>query len=107
MSRTRIASEEMPLVKALRGEKSDQVEIFIRGGMALEGQMIAMSGRPLLDASGAIYGAVAVFHDITQHKREEEERIQNLEEQRDTLVREVHHRIKNNLAAVIELIIRT
>jgi two-component sensor histidine kinase/PAS domain-containing protein len=103
---TRIASEEMPLVKALRGEKSDQVEIFIRGGMALEGQMIAMSGRPLLDASGAIYGAVAVFHDITQHKREEEERIQNLEEQRDTLVREVHHRIKNNLAAVIELMNR-
>jgi PAS domain S-box-containing protein len=103
---TRIASEQMPLVRALRGEKSDRVEIFVRGGMAPQGQMIAMSGRPLLDASGAIYGAVAVFHDITQHKREEEERIQSLEEQRDTLVREVHHRIKNNLAAVIELMNR-
>lgn len=100
---TRLPSAAIPLTKALRGEKSDRVEIFIRGGAVPQGQMIAMSGRPLLDVSGAIYGAVAVFHDITQHKREEERRIQSIEDQRDTLVREVHHRVKNNLAAIIQL----
>lgn len=100
---TRLPSAAIPLTKALRGEKSDRVEIFVRGGAMPEGEMIAMSGRPLLDVSGAIYGAVAVFHDITQRKREEEKRIQNIEDQRDTLVREVHHRVKNNLAAIIQL----
>jgi PAS domain S-box-containing protein len=100
---TRLPSAAIPLTKALRGEKSDRVEIFVRGGAMPEGEMIAMSGRPLLDVSGAIYGAVAVFHDITQHKREEEQRIQSIEDQRDTLVREVHHRVKNNLAAIIQL----
>jgi PAS domain S-box-containing protein len=103
---TRFASAEMPLAKALRGEKSDRVEIFIRGGAAPGGQMIAMSGRPLRDVSGAIYGAVAVFYDITRHRLEQEQRIQYIEEQRDTLVREVHHRVKNNLAAIIQLMHR-
>jgi PAS domain S-box-containing protein len=100
---TRFPSAANPLTKALHGEKSDRVEIFVRSGAARSGQMIAMSGRPLRDASGAIYGAVAVFHDITQRKREEAQRIQSIEDQRDTLVREVHHRVKNNLAAIIQL----
>jgi two-component sensor histidine kinase/PAS domain-containing protein len=103
---TRFASDEIPLAKALRGEKSDRVEIFIRGGAAPGGQMIAMSGRPLRDVSGAIYGAVAVFYDITRQRLEQERRIQYIEEQRDTLVREVHHRVKNNLAAIIQLMHR-
>lgn len=103
---SRLAGDEMPLAKALRGEAADRVEIFIRGGADPDGRLLAVTARPLVDDSRTIYGAVAVLHDITQYKLEEEQRIQRIEEQRDTLVREVHHRIKNNLAALIELMQR-
>ncbi len=56
-------------------------------------------GRQLPD--GRIQGIV---RDITEHKRAEEQRVAALERQRDTLVREVHHRIKNHLQGVIGLL---
>lgn len=103
---TRLTGEEMPIVKALCGEAVDRAEIFVRGGADPEGRVLSITARPLVDDSRTVYGAVAVFHDITQYKLEEQRRIQRIEEQRDTLVREVHHRIKNNLAALIELMHR-
>lgn len=42
--------------------------------------------------------------DITERKKTEQDRLLRAEQQRDTLVREVHHRIKNNLQGVIGLL---
>jgi len=47
---------------------------------------------------------MAIFRDITARKRAEEERLAHAETQRETLVREVHHRIKNNLQGVVGLL---
>lgn len=47
---------------------------------------------------------MGVFRDITARKRAEEERLAYARAQRDTLVREVHHRIKNNLQGVVGLL---
>lgn len=44
-----------------------------------------------------------VVRDITERKQSESRRLAELEKQRDALVREVHHRIKNHLQGVIAL----
>lgn len=46
----------------------------------------------------------AIVRDITERKRAESRRIEAMERQRDSLVREVHHRIKNHLQGVVTLL---
>jgi two-component sensor histidine kinase len=53
---------------------------------------VLASGAPLRDERGQLIGAVLIGLDITARKR--------AEAQRDLLVRELHHRVKNTLAVV-------
>ena len=62
--RTPFPVAEMPLVRALRGESSDGVEMVIRNAARPDGILVSVDGRPL-DASAGQPGAVAVFRDIT------------------------------------------
>jgi two-component sensor histidine kinase/PAS domain-containing protein len=103
---TRLDFEELPLVKALRGSVVDRMEIYVRNGACPEGRALEMSARPVADERGAQRGALAVFEDVTQRRSIDAARLQRALAQRDTLLREVHHRIKNNLAAAIELLLR-
>jgi len=71
----------------------------------LGGTRVYLSIRsPLRDDAGRIVGLVGIAHDITEQKQDEVERLARLERQRDTLVREVHHRIKNHLQGVTGLL---
>lgn len=65
-------SEELPLVRALQGESVDNVELFVRPAGNMAGLFINVTGRPLRDADGKIYGGVVVFHDITARRQAEE-----------------------------------
>lgn len=58
------------------------------------------------DERGAVLYTFGTTEDITGQKDSERLRIEALERQRDALVREVHHRIKNNLQGVIGLLER-
>jgi signal transduction histidine kinase len=62
--------EELPLIRALRGESSDGVEVLIRNPERPEGVLISASGRPL-DPSAGQRGAVTISHDITELRRYE------------------------------------
>jgi two-component sensor histidine kinase/PAS domain-containing protein len=101
---TRLDYEDLPLVKAMRGAAVERMEIFARNAACPEGRSLEMSARPLATADGAARGAVAVFEDTTQRRSIQDNRLQQVVAQRDALLREVHHRIKNNLAAVTELL---
>jgi len=59
--------EDWPLVRAVRGHASDNVEMVVPGG---EGRDVCLrvSARPLTPETGQ-RGAVAVFHDITELRR--------------------------------------
>ncbi len=59
---------------------------------------------PLYDAQGAVAGAIGVATNVTELRQAEQSRLVEAREQRDTLIREVHHRIKNNLQGVIGLL---
>ena len=63
--------EEMPLVRALRGEASDGVEMVIRNERRPDGILVSVDGRPLNANAAGRHGAVAVFHDITELRRYE------------------------------------
>ncbi|MEU4421458.1 ATP-binding protein [Actinoplanes sp. NPDC024001] len=69
---TPFPAEELPLVRALAGADSDQVEMVVRNDVHPDGRVISVSARPMETASGE-RGAVAVFHDITDRKRVETE----------------------------------
>jgi hypothetical protein len=58
---------------------------------------------PFVSTSGERL-VIGIVHDITERRREQERRIDEAMRQRDTLVREVHHRIKNNLQGVAGLL---
>ncbi len=67
---TPFPTDELPLVRGLRGESSDGVELVVRNAGRPEGILLSVDGRPL-DASAGQRGAVAVFRDITELRRYE------------------------------------
>ncbi|WP_239080315.1 ATP-binding protein [Paractinoplanes brasiliensis] len=68
--RTPFPVEDMPLMRALRGEPCDGVEMVLRNAQRPEGILVSVDGRPL-DTSAGRHGAVAVFRDITELRRYE------------------------------------
>jgi PAS domain S-box-containing protein len=68
-----LATEDLPLVRALRGETVRDMTLETRfsdnGGRAI----INVSGGPVLDPDGAIQGAVVVMQDITERADSERE----------------------------------
>jgi signal transduction histidine kinase len=67
-----IGADELPLVRAIRGHASDAVDLVIRHSELSKSVYVQSTGRPLLDASGEVYGGMVVIHDITAHKDAEE-----------------------------------
>ncbi len=65
-------SNELPLVRAMRGENVDAVELFIRNAKVPDGRLLSITGRPLRGEDGTLRGGVVVLHDITERKRAEE-----------------------------------
>ncbi|MEX2207439.1 MAG: ATP-binding protein [Myxococcota bacterium] len=65
--------EELPLVRALRGEATDGVELRMRRRDGGDDRWVRVIGRPLVDASGWIWGGVVVCADITASKRLQQE----------------------------------
>jgi signal transduction histidine kinase/CHASE3 domain sensor protein/CheY-like chemotaxis protein len=63
---TPLSKDEVPVVRAARGESVDNVEIIVRRPVAPKVVHLVANGRPLRDATGAVIGAVMVYHDVTQ-----------------------------------------
>ncbi|MDY0884594.1 PAS-domain containing protein [Dongia soli] len=70
---TPFAVEKLPLARAIRGEATDDIELIVDKSGDGAARRLTVSGRPLIDEDGKIQGGVAVFRDITEQNRIEEE----------------------------------
>lgn len=84
-------NEAMPAV--LFGRESARVDI--------ETRKVVLSARsiPLVDATGDHFAALVLLRDITEIRRRDEQLIS-----KDATIREIHHRVKNNLQTVGSLL---
>src|SRR5712671_2984924 len=98
---------ELPLVRAMRGESVDAVEVFIRNAKVPDGRLLSITGRPLRGEEGALRGGVVVFHDITLQKRAQEALVQAKEEAvraskfKDQFLSTMSHELRTPLNAVL------
>ena len=80
---TLMPPDQIPLVRAGKGEVVENVELYIKNENLRSGTFISVNGRPLFDESGEKVGAFVIFNDITARKQEEKskEEIMNLTKQ--------------------------
>jgi PAS domain S-box-containing protein len=87
--------------RAAKGEK-------IRGDVTTQlapGRVVITDAtlQPLVGEGGTVEGILSFGVDITERKLAEQQTVAALHE-KETLLKEVHHRVKNNLAIVVELL---
>ncbi len=67
------------------------------------GGYFIITASPIKDDDGNVLGSIHIAHDITERKKMEEKLRKTIEE-KDTLMKEVHHRVKNNLMIISSLL---
>ncbi len=99
---TPVAADDMPLVRALRGERVDNADLLMRRVDALDSVWLSVNARPSLDERHQISGAVAVFRDITQQKKAQAQlMVSDRMASVGILAAGVAHEINNPLAALL------
>jgi PAS domain S-box-containing protein len=63
---TPFPADQLPLMRARRGESVDEEMIFARPPGAHKGTWLSINSRPLRDDSGAVRGAVSVLRNVTR-----------------------------------------
>ena len=97
---TPFPADELPLARALKGEASDEVDMFVRNPEVPEGVFISVSGRPLQGKEGTEKGGVTVFRDVTHRVIAEEALTQAFAQGRLEIVETILHNIGNAINSV-------
>jgi|GEM_PF-3577137 len=69
---TPFPTEELPLSRALRGEYSHDIEMYVRNPNFEAPVLIRVRGAPVVDEQGGNHGGIATFRDITEERRMEQ-----------------------------------
>jgi len=67
---TPFPADELPLVRAIRGETVHDCEVLIRNDRLAGDLWLSINSGPVLDETGAIRGGVIVFRDVSAKKSE-------------------------------------
>lgn len=93
-----LAATELPLQRAARGEEVRDFEQEVRFDDGVS-KFLLTNAMPIRDGEGSVRGAVAAAVDITAR--------QQAEQQRELLINELNHRVKNTLASVQSVAMQT
>lgn len=113
----RLASDPMAWMNAVHPGDHEAIRAVIAGlargvSAEIEFRIVQPDGTErwlwaraqLIDADDGESLAIGIAEDVTERRMSEEARLREAYRQRDALVREVHHRIKNNLQGVAGLL---
>jgi len=104
---TPFPEDQYPLVRAIEGESTRGVGMWIRNPSVPDGVLVSVTGRPVKDDGGEIVGATVVFRDITELRRTRRDLEQTVEElartqrQKDELSAFVVHDLKGPITAIL------
>jgi len=74
----------------------DQLEL-------IDGTVLDRHSAPVVGKDGTLYGRIYHFHDVTGF-RQAQEKISGLLQEKESLLKEVHHRVKNYMASLSGLL---
>jgi len=80
--------------------RSSEEEGYLKDGTPVN---FIVNCSPLRDTEGKVISVVEVLHDVTERKRAEEQIKASLKE-KEELLGEIHHRVKNNLQIISSLL---
>jgi PAS domain S-box-containing protein len=67
--KTKIAISNLPICRALRGESTDDKELYLKRDSTREGLWVKATARPLRGGQNEIIGGLVVMQDITEFKK--------------------------------------
>ncbi len=97
---TPVPTDQLPVVRAVRGDNVEALQLFIRNSRVPDGVYISVNASPVRSESGAVVGGVAVFRDVTQRRMEEEALTQAFAQGRLEVIDTVLHNIGNAINSV-------
>ena len=97
---TPVPTDDLPLVRAMQGETSDEMEIFIRNASRPEGVHLSVSGRPI-SAHGVAQGGVIIFRDVTDRVLAEEALAKAFAQGRLEVLDTILHNVGNAVNSVV------
>ena len=97
---TALSMEEMPSVRAGRGETVEDQVLFVRSPRFPDGVYISVNATPLRDEAQHIVGSVAVFRDVSERRMQEEALLQAFAHGRLEVIDTVLHNIGNAINSV-------
>lgn len=95
--------QELPLTKAVLHGESITGESLVIMRSDNEKRWVSANAAPVLNRDGEIIAGVVVFSDVTNSKIAES-KLKKYADMQNILLREVNHRVKNNLTAIIGLL---
>ncbi len=99
--KTAYPSKELPLYRALHGERVINEQIYIKNSNRPSGLWISVTGKPLRDESGDIWGGMVLFRDVTS-RHQDRENIKTLQRLCSALQQTADSIIITNREGIIE-----
>lgn len=100
---TPFPSEDLPLYRALKGQRVIDEQIYIKNRNRPSGVWISVTGKPLRDENGDVWAGMVFFRDVTSRHRDRDN-IKNLERLCSALQQTADSVIITNRKGIIEYV---
>ena len=97
---TPVPVDQLPVMRAIRGETVEGQELFIRNPGVPDGAFISVNASPLRDEAGQVVGGVTVFRDVSERRLQQEALTQAFAFGRLEVIDTVLHNIGNAINSV-------